>query len=327
MMGFSGIGNQSLYGYGQYIRDQKSASGNKEIEGKAAEKAKASEAAENKTEKERIQDAYAELAEKLKTGLSRPTPVKETKEYGKTVGDVELSDKAAKYYGELKKKYPGMDFVLVSEDEKDKVRANAALYASPGKTAVLINQDKIERMASDPAYAEKQESILKNAGSELEKMKEQILNSGVQVEGFGIQVNDDGSTSFFAAVKKSSDGMKAIMEKKQAAKQAAKKAEAKKTEKKKEALKAEKKKEAKKAEKEKAEKQLKETEEEGSGDSISEKTDSGRAVGAFYRKFRETAMVSADSAEELLDKLKAFASAPDSMDTGTTVGSLMDFRG
>ena len=38
-------------------------------------------------------------------------------DYGNTIGDVKLSDKGAKYYEELKKKYSDMDFVLVSNDE------------------------------------------------------------------------------------------------------------------------------------------------------------------------------------------------------------------
>jgi len=43
---------------------------------------------------------------------------KKSSEYGRTVGNPELSDTAKKYYDELKKKYGNYDFILVSKDEK-----------------------------------------------------------------------------------------------------------------------------------------------------------------------------------------------------------------
>ena len=39
-----------------------------------------------------------------------------TGNYGRTIGQPELSEKAAKYYEQLKKKYGNYDFILVSRD-------------------------------------------------------------------------------------------------------------------------------------------------------------------------------------------------------------------
>ena len=50
--------------------------------------------------------------------------------YGNTVGDPKLSDKAAKYYEQLKKKYSDMDFVLVSNDSVDGAEQKAAKFAN-----------------------------------------------------------------------------------------------------------------------------------------------------------------------------------------------------
>lgn len=43
---------------------------------------------------------------------------KKTSVSGRTIGNPELTEKAAKYYEELKKKYGNLDFILVSKDQK-----------------------------------------------------------------------------------------------------------------------------------------------------------------------------------------------------------------
>ena len=42
---------------------------------------------------------------------------------GKTIGEPKLSDKAARYYEQLKKKYSNYDFILVSKDQKEQAEA------------------------------------------------------------------------------------------------------------------------------------------------------------------------------------------------------------
>ena len=41
-----------------------------------------------------------------------------TEDYGRTIGQPELSEKAQKYYEQLKKKYGNYDFILVSRDRR-----------------------------------------------------------------------------------------------------------------------------------------------------------------------------------------------------------------
>lgn len=134
-------------------------------------------------------------------------------EYGKTIGEPTLSDEAKKYYEELKQKYSNMDFILVSRDMKDKAQAQAASFANPSKTVVLIDEDKIERMATDEAYRKKYEAIISGAASQLTAMKSKLQSTGANVQGFGIQVNDGGLTSFFAVLKKSSQAQTERIEK------------------------------------------------------------------------------------------------------------------
>ncbi len=153
---------------------------------------------------------------------------KKTDKYGRTIGKPELSEEAAAYYEELKKKYSNMDFILVSRDQKEAAKAQAGQYANPAKMVVLIDEDKIERMATDENYRRQYESIIANAASGLSQMKSSLESTGAQIKGYGMQVNDGGLASYFAVLKKSSAEQKARMEKKAEAKKEAKKAEEKK---------------------------------------------------------------------------------------------------
>lgn len=144
----------------------------------------------------------------LVSGLQKPTTEeatgtsKKSNVSGKTVGNPQLSEKAAKYYEELKNKYHNMEFVLVSRDQKEAAKAQAGKYASANKMVVLIDEDKIEKMANDKAYREQYEGIIRNAASGLSQLASQ-MQSKSGVKGFGMQVNDNGTTSFFAVMDKS----------------------------------------------------------------------------------------------------------------------------
>lgn len=133
---------------------------------------------------------------------------------GRTIGNPKLSEKAAKYYEELKRKYSNMDFILVSEDQKEKARTQAGSYANASKMVVLIDEDKIERMAEDENYRRQYEAIIANAGSGIAQMKSSLEASGTKVKGYGMQVNDGGTATYFAVLQKSSDAQKERIEKK-----------------------------------------------------------------------------------------------------------------
>lgn len=149
-------------------------------------------------------------------------------DYGKTIGEPKLSEEASKYYEKLKKKYGNMDFILVSADMKNQAQANAASYANPSKTVVLIDTDKVEKMATDESYRKKYEGIISGATASLASIKQSIESTGANVKGYGMQVNDGGNASFFAVLKKSSIDQKARIEKRAEEKRNNKKAEEKK---------------------------------------------------------------------------------------------------
>jgi hypothetical protein len=231
---------------------------------------------------------------------------KKTGNYGKTIGNAKLSEEGAKYYEELKKKYGNMDFILVSADQKATAQANAASYANSSKMVVLIDEDKVERMATDENYRKQYEAVISNASSGVSQLKASIESSGLssRVQGYGMKVNDGGTASFFAVLKKSSSDQKARIEKKAEEKKAEKKA-------------AEKKAEEKKAEKKAAEKKAEKKEQEEDDDTISDNDD--------------TVTITANSIEELIQKINDYTMAErsDSVQTDyeKTIGQNIDIKG
>ena len=229
------------------------------------------------------------------TGTENSKVSKTNGNYGKTIGNAKLSEEGAKYYQELKKKYSNMDFILVSKDQKANAQANAASYANGNKMVVLIDEEKIERMATDENYRKQYEGIIKNAASGLSQLKSQIESSGQSqnVVGYGMKVNDGGTATFFAVLKKSSADQKARIEKKAVEKKEAKKAE------------------EKKAEKKEKQDKLKEAQQTSDDD--------------------DTITISAGSIEELIKKINdyTFSMKSDNVQTEAElqVGQHIDFRG
>ena len=183
-----------------------------------------------------VSNLYSTYSTQSKTGKTNKENVigtenskvsKTNGNYGKTIGNAKLSEEGVKYYQELKKKYSNMDFILVSKEQKANAQANAASYANGNKMVVLIDEEKIERMATDENYRKQYEGIIKNAASGLSQLKSQIESSGQSqnVVGYGMKVNDGGTASFFAVLKKSSADQKARIEKKAVEKKEEKKAE------------------------------------------------------------------------------------------------------
>ena len=247
-------------------------------------------AKENKTDKQQSTSSVTTKEWKpVSEGSSLIPTVKDG--YGTCVGDVNLSDKAKEYYAKLKEKFHGMDFILVSKDMKDQVESHASLYGNASKPIVLIDDEKIERMANDEAYRKKYEGIIESAQLKLESAKNSLAASGASLKSFGMSVGEDGKTTFFAVIEKASEAANKIREKKLAE------------------HKEEKAKEKKKAEKEAYEERLQDI------------ADSGKE----YIEF------SSDSLEDLIDRVSeyAFGSSESALmaKEEALIGQTIDFKG
>lgn len=165
---------------------------------------------------------------------NKTADTRKTGNYGRMIGQPKLSDKAAKYYEELKKKFSNMDFILVSADQKAAAQAQAGSYANPVRTVVLIDEEKLEKMAEDEAFRAKYEGIIRGAAAQMSQLKKSV-GSNSSVKGFGMQINDNGTASFFAVVDKSLAAQKDRIAKKSAEKKETAKKDAKRAERKKQA--------------------------------------------------------------------------------------------
>ena len=244
-------------------------------------------------------EAFGSYMQAAQQTSSEKADTKKNKVSGATIGDPKLSEKAAKYYEKLKKKYSNMDFILVSEDKKAEAQANAGKYANANRMVVLIDTEKIERMAEDNKYRKQYEAIISGATNQLSQLKSSLGANASSVKTYGMQVKE-GTASFFAVVDKSLAAQKKRIEKKASQKQEEKKA-------------AKKAAEEKAAEKKKAEKETYEAE--------------------FEQDWNEedTITVTASSIEELMKKINdaIYLGRSDYVRTEqeTWVGGNLDFYG
>lgn len=234
----------SVNGYGAYSQTQSVWNQN----------AKSSKVDTKSTTSKAADDSKKEVGN-VKTSEWKPIDTKSAlvptkrEDIGMAIGDVQLSDKAKDYYKSLKSKFGNMEFIAVSKDMMSQVKANAAAYGNANKTVVLIDEEKLERMATDESFRKKYEGIIAMAQTQMSAAKNSLASSGAKIKNFGMSVNEDGSTSFFATLEKSSEAQAKRIEKKQAEKKAAKAAEKKAHDKKVKEERLEKKQAEKKAEK------------------------------------------------------------------------------
>ncbi len=256
------------------------------------------------SEKEGTMSNISEISASSAYEAAKSTGAAETKKttgnYGKTIGKAQLSEEGAKYYDELKKKFSGMDFVLVSKDMKDYAKANASSFGNANRMVVLIDEEKIERMATDENYRAKYEGLIAKAQSQMPQLKS-AMQTKPGIKTIGMQVGDDGKASFFAVMSKSNTDMTAKMQEKRAAK--------------------------KKAEKAAEKKEIKKEQQEKIKEKLTEKAD--KSPGEEDEE--DYVILQAESVEELLKKIDDynFSMRADSVQTPyeKSIGQSIDFRG
>lgn len=171
---------------------------------------------------------YQSRTEQTKKKQQNAAVERMDRNYGRVIGEPELSDTAKEYYEKLKKKYSNMDFILVSPEMKQQAEAKKGSYLSSKELLVLIDSDKIEKMATDENYRRKYESILDSAMVQTQQMKKDLGSNAGAVTSFGMTFDDKGNASFFAVVDKSLAAQKERITEKKAEVAEEKKAEAKK---------------------------------------------------------------------------------------------------
>ena len=232
-------------------------------------------------------------------------------DYGMTIGNVELSDKAKDYLDKLKAKYHNMEFITVSKDMKAQVQQNAAAYGNANKMVVLIDEEKLERMATDEDFRKKYEGIIASSQAKMLQAKMGLTSSGANIKNFGMSVDSNGKESFFATVGDSLNLQKKRIEKKAAEK------------------KAEKAKEKKEAEKEAREDRIQKAKDKKAEKAEPDKSKSDNDIDEVNDE--KYVMFEADSMEDLLSKVQTYSYNSSSNKimaaSERTIGTTIDFKG
>lgn len=136
-----------------------------------------------------------------------------------TIGKPELSETASSYYEELKAKYGDVEFVLVDDEQTENAKEYASNIRSDKSMIVLISESEVEAMATDENTRTKNEQLITDAQAQMPGLIDQLIESGVEVKSFGIELNSDGTTSYFAVVDKSLAAQRERIEKNRTEKQ------------------------------------------------------------------------------------------------------------
>lgn len=139
-----------------------------------------------------------------------------------TIGNPELSDTASSYYEELKAKYSDVEFVLVDDSQTANAQNYAANMQSDKSLIVYISESELEAMATDEATRSKNEGLISDALVQLPAFADQLKEAGIKVKNFGMELNSDGSVSYFAALDKANEAQRERIEKAREEKQAEK---------------------------------------------------------------------------------------------------------
>ena len=116
---------------------------------------------------------------------------------GRTIGNPKLSEKAAKYYEELKRKI--FQYGLYSgqrgSEGEGKGRRREAMPMHR-RWWFSSTRTRLSAWREDENYRRQYEAIIANAGSGIAQMKSSLEASGTKVKGYGMQVNDGGTATY-----------------------------------------------------------------------------------------------------------------------------------
>lgn len=161
--------------------------------------------------------------QKIKKGLNDGTISSDGVNNTSKSNESQLSSKAQDFLKNLRKQYGDYDFFV--GNSSDNLRALAK--GGSKEFSIIFSNEELEKMANDPDYAKKKLQSMEQAVKMSEQISKQFGQgkAGSEVTKIGIVFNDDGTTSFFAEMEKSTAKQREHLEKSLEAKRAAKKEE------------------------------------------------------------------------------------------------------
>lgn len=121
-----------------------------------------------------------------------------------------LSEAAQNYLKTLQEKFGNVNFIVVEGDVTGNEKGGGT-----GKVNCFISMDLLEKMAADEATAEKYEGIITDALVQLDDLKTQVKEKGLDehVEGYSISIDSSGKVNYTLLLKDSIKDLYAPREK------------------------------------------------------------------------------------------------------------------
>ena len=153
-----------------------------------------------------------------------------------TAGEAGLSKKAQEFLKKLRNTYGNMDFFVADFNKGDK--AKDILSGATKEFSVIFSSEELEKMASDEKYAAEYMQRIQGAVRMSERINQEFgftsafgeNANGTKISKIAISFNQDGTTSFFAELEKSSEQQRERIEKAREEKRAEKKEQEKRAE-------------------------------------------------------------------------------------------------
>lgn len=136
-----------------------------------------------------------------------------------SIGEAGLSQKAQALLEKLRKTYGDMDFMVADSDKGDDVKE--ILSRGTKEASVVFSGSELEKMASDKKYEQEYMGRVQGALRMSEQINREFgftsafggKSGNGEISKIGISFNSDGTTSFFAELKKCSARQRARIEK------------------------------------------------------------------------------------------------------------------
>ena len=141
----------------------------------------------------------------------------------------QLSDKAKALLEELQEKYDNMDFFVA--DVSSDAEANGIMSQGTKEYSVLIDPETLEKMAEDEDFKNQCLESLEQSRDDITTAMEELGEDAENIESITIQINNDGTTTFFAKLKEASEEQSERIKEQQAKKREEKEEEKKEEEK------------------------------------------------------------------------------------------------
>ncbi len=191
-MNINGIGNYASYNFFHVSREDTAKTNQ-------TDDIKLQLAKHQKVDEEPGTDKRADSTKKLKEQQEQMRAEKQ-KAAQKKLDDTysKLSDRAKEYLNNLKERYGNMDIYVA--DDVDNSDAQTIMSSGTKEYSAMIDSKTLEAMAADEDVAANYEELINTSIGELEEVKDEFTEKGLNIGAVGISVNEDGEKTYYSII-------------------------------------------------------------------------------------------------------------------------------